>query len=50
MGTSDDALDFDLKVEFRDHLKINIKIFNRNLYFSLHVLVAYLESFPKHYN
>jgi len=24
--------------------------FNENLYFLLHVLIAYLESFPKHYN
>jgi len=28
----------------------NFEILNRNPYFLLHILVDYLESFPKHYN
>jgi len=31
-------------------LKVNLKILNGNPYFLLHILVAYLKSFPKHYN
>jgi len=31
-------------------IKVIIVFFNRNFYFLLHILVAYLESFPNHYN
>ena len=49
-GTCDGDLDFDLEVKFKGHLKVNAKILNGNPYFLFDILVAYLESFPKHYN
>jgi len=48
-GTPDDNLDFDLGVQFKGHFKILIFL-NKSPYFLLHILVTYLESFPKHYN
>jgi len=41
---------FDLKELFEGHMKITFNFLNGTYYLSLHILVAYLESFPKHYN
>jgi len=34
----------------QNQIKVIIVFLNENLYFLLHILIAYLESFPKHYN
>jgi len=31
-------------------MKVTFNFFNETLYFLLCILIAYLESFPKHYN
>ncbi|EZA62079.1 hypothetical protein X777_06195 [Ooceraea biroi] len=41
---------FDLEELLDGHMKVIFNFLNRTYYFSLHILVAYLESFPKHYN
>jgi len=43
-------LGFDIKGHFQGHLKVNFRFLNGTPYFLLHILVAYLDSFPKHYN
>jgi len=40
----------DLEWSFQNQVKFIIVFLNGNSYFLLHILVAYLESFPKHYN
>jgi len=34
----------------QDQSNVTLNFLKRNLYFSLHILTAHLESFPKHYN
>jgi len=41
---------FDLGELFEGHMKFTFNFLNRTYYLSLHILVAYLEGFPKHYN
>jgi len=41
---------FYLKESFECHVKVTSIFLNGTPYIFLHILVAYLESFPKHYN
>jgi len=41
---------FDLEKLFEVHVKVTFNFLNGTTYFLLNILVAYLESFPKHYN
>jgi len=41
---------FDLEESFEGHVKVTSIFLNGTPYIFLHILVAYLESFPKHYN
>jgi len=41
---------FDLEESFENHMKVTSIFLNGTPYIFLHVLVAYLDSFPKHYN
>jgi len=41
---------FDLEQSFEGHIKVTLNFLNGTYYLSLHILVAYLQSFPKHYN
>jgi len=41
---------FDLEELFEGHVKVTFNFLNRIPYILLHILVAHLESFPKHYN
>jgi len=41
---------FDLEELFESHMKVTSMFLNGIPYFSLHILVADLESFPKHCN
>jgi len=47
---SNSDLGFDIKGHFQGNLKVNVRFLNGNPYFLLFILVAYLDSFPKHYN
>jgi len=49
-GLSNSDLGFDINGHFQGHLKVNFLFLNGNSYFLFLLLVAYLESFPKHYN
>jgi len=41
---------FDLEESFEGHVKVTSIFLNGTPYIFLHTFVAYLESFPKHYN
>jgi len=41
---------FDLEESFEGHVKVTSIFLNGTHYIFLHILVAHLESFPKHYN
>jgi len=41
---------FDLEALFEDHMKVTFNFLNGTLNFLLHIFIAYLEGFPKHYN
>jgi len=41
---------FNFEKLFESHVKIIINFLNEISYISLHILIAYLESFLKHYN
>jgi len=41
---------FDLEWRCQDQSKATFNFFNETSHFSLHILVAYLKSFSKHYN
>jgi len=43
-------LGFDLGPFLQGHFKVNLIFLNGTLYILLHIFIAYLESFPKHYN
>jgi len=41
---------FDLEESAESHVKVTSNFLNGTPYMLLHILVAHLESFPKHYN
>jgi len=41
---------FDLEESFEGHVKVTSIFLNGTPYIFLHILVAYPDSFPKHYN
>jgi len=49
-GASHGNLDFDLDSDLEGCFKVKLFFSNGNPHFLLLILVAYLESFPKHYN
>jgi len=41
---------FDIEESFEGHVKVTSIFLNGTPYIFLHILVVYLDSFPKHYN